>query len=135
MAREPRGRAELRGVGHLVKGDPPPESRARDIEFVGDTLDVRVDEVERVIVGVAYLVSRAATISLRKQEWVVLAEHVVREEGERDRHRTGVRHPCESGSQRPSLDIESPHDALERRDVRVDPVVAVLDLDGVGEIE
>ncbi len=120
---EPRCRAELRGVGHFVEGYPAAEASGVHLELLRDTADVRVDEVQRVVVA------------LGEQERVVLPEDVVAEEGEHERHRPGVEDAGDAGEHVRSVLLDGFHHALEGGDVRVYPVVAVLDFDGTGNVE
>jgi len=119
---EPRRGPELGRVGHLVEGDPAAEPIPLDAKFVGDSLDVRPDEVQGV------------TVPVREQERVVLAQDVVPEEREGERHRPGVDDSGDAGDKLRLLFYRC-HHPLERGDVRVDPVVAVLYFDGLGKVE
>jgi len=65
---------------------------------------------------------------------VVLAEDVPSEEGEQDGHRPRIDRPGDA-RERAGVGLERLHDPLEGGDVRVDPVVAILDLDGLGHVE
>ena len=139
VLREPRRRAELRRVRHLVEGDPAPKSREVDVERRRGRDDVRVDEVEPVI-------DRGL---VGQEEGVVLSEDVAREEAERERHGAGVGDPREvageplrvraGGNCRavvpPGRRLDRCHHVPEGVDAGVDPVVAVLDLDRVGHLE
>jgi len=121
VRREPRRGVELGGVGDLVERDPPAEPVEIDVQRVGDGDDVRVDEIE-------------AVVALAEQDRVVLPEDVVREKPERHGHRPGVGRPGDRRDDR-DLPFERGEQPAERLHVRVDPVVAVLDLDGSREVE
>ena len=117
--------------------DPAPEPRVVDVERLGGGDDVRMDEVEavaRAVVPVRCPIRRGR-VAVGQEQRVVLAEDVRTQEREDERHRSGVEHPRRVRESHLDPGFDGAHHPAERRDVGVDPVVSVLHLDRLGDLE